>query len=239
MRGRPAYFVPVLLALLLVFGFATRPRRSDVEPRRGVIVPAVIDVGRIDAASLRSVRVPWQRVGSGRLRVLDVQTDCGCALTAPLAKHLDPNESGVLSIHLRVGSRAGPFSVRVRIVTDGDPPLDVATCRVRGFVGRPLAATPAALLLGRLSPGAALTRTVELRRHGGGSDPVVHTQLRGIEGNVAVAPSAFRHRPGAVLTIQLHVPAQRGPFRAHLIVEVADLGELLIPITGEVVGAGR
>ncbi len=242
-RTRPVYLLPLLVALLVALGLSARPHGAVQTPvpqgPRGVAVPDTLDLGRLAADAQLDAEVPWERVGPGPVRVLDVRTDCGCAVVRPLPKILAEQACGRLPVRIRVGSRVGPFSVRVRIVSAGDPPADVATCRLRGYVDQPLRGHPAALALGRRSAGAALERRVELRWYADAADPDVHTRLSGVDGSITVGPPASRSHPGALLTLQLHAPTQPGPLRAHLMVEVAGVGELLVPITGDVVGPGR
>ena len=233
---KPCIVLFLLSALLWTAYVSRSASLGSPEPSgpRGIrFLEPVVDLGRVPSDRERTVGLRWARTGSGPLRVFDVQTDCGCAVTRPLPDVLAARAHGTLRVRLSTHRRDGPLRVRVRVITDGDPPHDVADAHLVGYVRRPFRLRPDALQLGARTPGSTVERRIEVTWLAGSSPVTPVVRLAGLRGRVAVEPPAIR-RNGRDLLVRLRVPERTGPFAGVLEVDLGRLGTQAVPIRGEV-----
>ncbi|MDJ0521101.1 MAG: DUF1573 domain-containing protein [Planctomycetota bacterium] len=221
------------LLLLALFLTACTPSPPSGPPAL-VLAHEVLTIGEVPGDTFAVVRVPWRRTGAGTLRVLAVETDCGCAVAEGPRGDQPAGARGEIVVRVHGLRRAGPFAHRVTVYTDQRPPRDRVSCRLRGWTGRPAAFAPGALALGPRSPRASLTRDVELRLDPSVDAPDLTVRLTGVAGTASLLPPARPAVPGRLLLLELEAPAEPGPFTAQ--VELARGSRVLavLPIRGRV-----
>ncbi len=153
MRVRPLR-PPLPLLLLLLSACGAPDACLEVSPRAPSIEfqESVVDLGRLPPDAPHEVRVPWRHVGTGGLRVLAVESDCGCVVSSWLSgfensrlsgfensrlsgfenSRLSGFENSRLSGFVAPGA-TGSVVVRVR----GPRRLGVTSHRVRVFTDQP------------------------------------------------------------------------------------------------------
>jgi len=214
-----------------------------------------LDLGRIPASKSFEVSLPWHRTGAGSLRVLGVRSDCGCALARGPSGRLRAGAKGNVLVRLAARKQHGPFSLAVRLYSDGAPPADRVLARVRGYVETPLGLRPARLDLGRRTAGSSIERQVrvswvpstDLFALAGvsrptclaGSSPLspgssLRVTVAGIDGHGRVEPPATGDLPGCELSLSLRAPDQGGPFRGEARLLLADRVIATVPLSGTV-----
>ena len=214
-----------------------------------------LDLGRIPASKSLEVSLPWHRTGAGSLRVLGVRSDCGCALAKGPSGRLEAGAKGIVTVRLGARKQRGPFSLAVRLYSDGAPPADRVLVRVRGYVETPLALRPARLDLGRRTAGSSIERQVQVSwvpstdlfalaggsrpTSPGGSSPLspgspLRVSLVGIDGHGRVEPPATGDLPGCRLVLSLSAPLRSGSFRAEARLMLADRVIATVPLCGTV-----
>jgi hypothetical protein len=193
------------------------------------------DLGSVPPRAERDVEVAWRREGPGDLRVLAVKTGCGCVRSDGLPPVLSAGASGRL--RLRVGGRStpGPFSVAVRAFTDAPPPDDVATLRVRGFVGDRPVVRPSLVDLGPRSPGVRVTRRLEISLPPGWRGTACEASLDGLAGEAKATEPMLADRAGPDLLVTADVPEEAGTFEGTLRVRFGAGEPIEVPVRGLVV----
>jgi len=224
---------------------ASDPDPSDVTDLLR-FTPDERDLGRIDGGASARVAFPWRRGGAGDLRVLALETDCGCAVASGLPDLVAEGASGTLVLDLRGRSRPGPFVHVVRLRVDRAPD-DVLRVRVRGFVGSAVVVEPVALDVGRVASGLEVARVVTVRpppapdatnaeaRVVSFAEAWAEAQLVGVSGTCEVRGPARPGVHGADVFVRARVPDRPGPFLAHVELRVAREGVWRIPLRGEAV----
>ena len=224
------------LVFLLLAGCGGSPAlhkaRDPAQPLR-FRVPDHWPIPRRKRGAASVVSVPWHCEGVGRIRVLGVRGDCGCAAIAPLPRWLDGGQSGVLRVSLSPRQHAGRQRVHIRIYLDRPAPQDYARVRLEGWVGPAAVLDPLVLDLGAVDANRPFRRNLALSLVRAAP---VQVRLVGLTGSVRVG-SPPRPGFGHSLTLEGRTPAQPGPFSARMHVEV--LGERLqVPISGTVLRPG-
>ncbi|HVG94307.1 MAG TPA: DUF1573 domain-containing protein [Planctomycetota bacterium] len=221
-------------------------RASDPDPPDGTdllrFTPDERDLGRIDGGASARVAFPWRRGGAGDLRVLALETDCGCAVASGLPDVVPEGASGTLVLDLRGRSRPGPFLHVVRLRVDRAPDV-VLRLRVRGFVGSAVVVEPVALDVGRVATGLEVARVVTVRPPPGPDathaeariEAYAEAQLVGVSGTCEVRGPARPGVRGADVLVRARVPDRPGPFLGHVELRVAREGVWRIPLRGEAV----
>jgi hypothetical protein len=195
-----------------------------------------VDAGRLAPGEERRLSLPWRRVGVGDLRVIAVESDCGCVLAAGPSGAQAAGAHGVIEVRLLAARRPGPFRHRVILYTNQPPPRDAVVCTLRGWSGSRLAFEPARIDLGPRSPDARVERAVEVRFDApdeGGHD--LGARLAGLEGEVVVLPPALHGMPGRLLRVVLRTPAAPGPIDGRVLLERDGRVLATLPIRGRVV----
>ena len=204
-------------------------------PARLVLEPRSVDLGALAPATEREVEVAWRRAGAGALKVLAVESDCGCATVQGPRGILPAGARGRMRILVRGRRRPGPFEGVVRVYTDAPPPHDSLPLSLRGWSGAPVVAWPPVLDLGPRSPGARVERTLEVRwadaREG------LRAVVSGLAGQVAVEPTHVAGRAGCLLRVVLTLPETPGPAVGEVRLAAAGAELLRVPVTAEVGGA--
>ncbi len=217
-----------LLCLLL----ASCSRGTPPGPAALVFEQDVVDVGRVSAGEESLLVLRWRRVGAGPLRVLAVESDCGCALASGPAGLQPAGAQGEVLVRLRGRTRPGPFRHRVTLYTDQPAPRDAVRVLLRGWIEAPASVSPPVLDLGPRSPGARLRREAELRlastSPAGLAPEALTARLVGLEGSVRVLPPVRLDLPGRLLRVALRTPDTAGRFDARVLVEHA--GEVLVTL---------
>ena len=179
----------------------------------------VLDVGEVSAALERRVVVPWRRTGAGSLRVLAVETDCGCALATGPRGEQAADAAGEIVVRILPRRRGGPFTHRLIVYTDQRPPRDRVVCRLRGWSESPVEIVPDALDLGLRSPGVRLQRDVEIRLHPDFAAPALRPRLAGLRGSVRLLPPVRLDLPGRLLRVDVETPQADGRFEGRVLLE--------------------
>jgi hypothetical protein len=218
-----------LLLFLLLAGCA---EPEPTGPPAIALARDVLDVGEVSAGVERRLSVPWRRTGAGSLRVLAVETDCGCALAEGPRGPQPAGVGGKIVVRILPRARAGPFTHRLIVYTDQRPPRDRTVCRLRGWSRTPVEIAPAALDLGLRSPGVRLRRDVEVRLHPAFATPALTPRLEGLEGSVRLLPPVRLDLPGRLLRVDVLTPQPDGRFAGRVLLEQRDRVVGSLPITG-------
>ena len=77
----------------------------------------------------------WTCEGQGRLRIVGVRGDCGCARVWGMPEYVQAGTRGTLWVNLAASARVGPQQVEIRVYTDLPKPRDIVRVRVHAPVG--------------------------------------------------------------------------------------------------------
>jgi hypothetical protein len=237
-RLPPASRLGVLLLVLLTplaLAACGRTAGGSAAPRgpaRLVLVEPVMHLGRVPAGRARVVALPWRRLGVGSLRLLAVESDCGCAVVDAHPGPVPPGARGRLRVRFGPRDTPGPFAVGVRVYTDARPPDDLVRGRLVGWVRAPLALRPPRLDLGRRTPGREVERTIEVRWPEDAAPAGLVPRLAGLPGRVALEPLPVHGRAGCLLRLVLRAPAEPGPFRGRVLLRRAGRVVATLPVRG-------
>ena len=100
--------------------------------------------------------------GPGRLRIEDVQSDCGCTTGLPDKRALEPHESSSVRIAFDTTGYRGKVSKTI-VVKSNDPVRPVVQLRIIGTVKAEAELSASGIYLGKLAPGATVERTIVVR----------------------------------------------------------------------------
>lgn len=199
--------------------------------------PSELDLGRLEPGERRSAAVSWLRTGPGPLTVLAVRPGCGCVEADGLPRDLPAGQAGRLRVTVVGPSRPGPFTDRVKIVTDAvdlgpQHASGIYELRIRGHVADDVVARPSELALGGQPVGTLLERRVEIVTTKEAARRPISCTLEGVAGDVRVRPPAILGRDGWCLALRLRIPRDPGPLRGVLNVDVGPRARLRIPVRG-------
>ena len=254
-RARPLHLLPFMVALLAALGWTgslSSRRAADAQAGRRPPVarpgpalhfnPGAVDLGRLEPAEKREIRVSWRLDAESPYRVLGVDATCGCVVASGLAGDLAPSDTGTLTVSVRAPQRRGPFRSAVKVWLHPSPGALPPTLEVRGHVLSRLGVRPARLDLGSRTTGTHVERRVELSVVPALRGTPVRATLEGLTGSVAAAPSVFARRPGATLRLGVQVPQTPGPFAGRVVVrlDVEDgVEQVVVPVIGEAIRSVR
>ncbi|MBL8011185.1 MAG: DUF1573 domain-containing protein [Flavobacteriales bacterium] len=108
---------------------AARERRIEIEqllevPAEGVTVQVdrtLVDLGRIPIGAEQQLRFHLHNRGTRPLRLIEVESDCGCTTAKPSADLIAPGGSTALDVIFNGRAQEGAMMRRVRVLTDGEP----------------------------------------------------------------------------------------------------------------------
>jgi hypothetical protein len=243
---RPVAIGGTILLLLLILAAYVDARRSTAQgpspassPARGppasalVLDPDDVDLGEVAPGEPRVVDVAWSWPGPGPLRVLSVETGCGCLVAEGLPATLPEGGAGVLSLRVAGRRHAGPYElgVSVRLEAEGVREQHV---RLHGFVGSKPAVDPDVLRLGAASPGAEVRRWISVRVPPSRAGGEVEARVEGLPGEARVEAPVAGTGAGADVYVLVVAPTRAGPFEARVSLRAG--GEVVVvPVRGEVV----
>jgi hypothetical protein len=123
------------------------------------IEPASIDLGTLPQGVFRSIEVTLRNEGTAPLRILGVESDCGCTVPRLADSLLAPGATTRLKIELSTYSTSGKISKHVFLRTN-DPGAPRATFTLAALVRPPVTLQPSTLDFGALPRGTAAADTV-------------------------------------------------------------------------------
>jgi hypothetical protein len=100
--------------------------------------------------------------GLGRLRIEDVQSDCGCTTGLPDKRELKPHESSSVRIAFDTTGYRGKVSKTI-VVRSNDPARPVVRLHIGGTVKAEVELPAAGIYFGKLAPGSTVERSVSIR----------------------------------------------------------------------------
>ncbi len=109
----------------------------------------------------------FRNTGQGPLHIVRIHSHCACAPAMPGARVIPAGGVGEIRVTFQTASLTGRVSKTVDVTTN-DPATPKVTLVVAAEIVREYRFSPDAFAFGRLAPGSAATRTVEVR-HGQGA----------------------------------------------------------------------
>jgi hypothetical protein len=108
---------------------AARERRIEIEqvlelPEAGITVQVdrtLVEMGRIPIGVEQQVRFHLHNRGTRPLRLIEVESDCGCTTAKPSSNLVAPGGSTSLDVTFNGRAQEGAMMRRVRVLTDGEP----------------------------------------------------------------------------------------------------------------------
>jgi len=126
------------------------------------IEPASMDLGTLPQGVFRSIEVTLRNEGTEPLRILGVESDCGCTVPRLADSLLAPGATTLLKIELSTYSTSGKISKHVLLRTN-DPGAPRATFTLTALVRPPVTLQPSTIDFGVLPRGTAAAGTVRLK----------------------------------------------------------------------------
>ncbi|MFA6565098.1 MAG: DUF1573 domain-containing protein [Verrucomicrobiia bacterium] len=229
---------------------ASGPSSPVVGPKAGTWITFdenVADFGTVDQGT-ESVKVfIYRNKGNQTLRISDVTSTCGCTVAQPEPKVLPPGAMGKLRVSFKSGSFSGPVSKSIT-VRSNDPSAPALVLGVKANVRTLFALEEKVVKLGEIERGKPALREVTIKPLTSEMFQIqrvmpTHPELKG-----DVLPADKNGDRTMHLLISMDSNRNCGLFtyavRLYIARPQAQAGapkmlELIIPVTGTVVGAAR
>lgn len=226
------------------------PSSPVVGPRAGTWIAFddnVADFGTVDQGT-ESVKVfIYRNKGNQTLRISDVTSTCGCTVAQPEPKVLAPGAMGRLRVSFKSGSFSGPINKSIT-VRSNDPSVPALALGVRANVRTLFALDEKVVKLGEIERGKGALREVTIKPLTSELFQIqrvmpTHPELRG-----EVLPAGKNGDRAMHLLVSMDSNRNCGLFTYALRLYIArpqaaagaqKMLELIIPVTGTVVGAAR
>lgn len=202
-----------------------------------LLEPRDIDLGCLEPGARREVALAWRREGLGPVKVLAVESGCGCLGLTGLPCALPEGAAGTALLVLKAGADPGPIETTTRVVLNLPPPADVLRVRLRAYVGRNVVVRPAWLDLGLRTAASRAPSRFAVHLPPGVQASEVNVHLASWSGTVRCDPPVLLSQRGPDLFLDSAFPAEPGPLTGALVVRTVSAGETVVPLRAQVVGA--
>jgi hypothetical protein len=202
--------------------------------------PASVDFGTIAQGAIRTADVTVSNEGTAPLRILKVQSDCGCTVPSLSDSVLAPGETTRLHIELSTAGTSGEIAKTVMLKTN-DPASPNAAVVLRALVRSPIHFGPTELNLGTLARGASWADTIRIKV--ARAEPLTIDSLS--FPSDLVTTQTGEHADGDSLVYEVRVRLRPdvppGPVHAtgHIYTSHRLARDLSIRLVGQVIGAFR
>jgi hypothetical protein len=149
----------------------------------------------------------------GRLsaRIRDIKASCGCTRAFIESKTIAAGETRMVEVELNLRNRFGDQAQYIVVESD-DPVNPTLMLTLKGRVRRELEIYPSTVLLGRLAPGAAVTRTVQVTS----ARPLVITRVESDHPALKATVTDMDKGQSFQLEIQVLAPQVAGPLLGYV-----------------------
>jgi hypothetical protein len=170
----------------------------DIAEKRDQAPPPVVahNFGEVPHGTLCTHTFTITNIYDTPIQIVEVRKSCTCLDFVPLAKVLQPNESGPFTVTMNAGKFVGANS-QTFYVTFGPKFVSTAVVRVSAVSKTDVAVNPGVVAFGTVSPGAKAAQTVKVEYKG---------RMRDWKITEAVAP----HGP---FDVQVSETSRGGPLR--------------------------
>jgi len=207
----------------------------------------VVDFGTVDQGT-ESVKVfVYRNKGNQTLRITDVTSTCGCTVAQPEPKVLAPGASGRLRVSFKSGSFSGPINKSIS-VRSNDPTAPAIALGVKANVRTLFAIEPKVVKFEEIERGKPAFREVTIKPLTSETFQIqrvmpTHPELKG-----DVLPADKKGDGAMHLLVSMDSNRNCGLFtyaarlyiaRPQAATGAAKMLEIIIPVTGTVVGAAR
>jgi hypothetical protein len=236
----------------------TQNPKPEIAPaaRRGtwlVFDDPVADFGTVDQGT-ESVKVfVYRNKGNQLLRITDVTSTCGCTVAQPEPKELKPGASGQLRVSFKSGSFSGPINKSIT-VRSNDPSAPAVSLGVKANVRTLFAIEPKVVKFEEIERGKPAFREVTLKPLTAETFAIqrvmpTHPELKGDvlpadkgDKTMRVLVSMDSNRNCGLFTYAARLQIVRGEAASAPGMSRSTSGkmlEIIIPVTGTVVGEAR
>jgi hypothetical protein len=197
----------------------------------------VYDFGTADSTQTVRHAFVLRNAGDVSLRILEVDTTCGCVAGNLAGAILRPGESRPLDIRLSLDRRSGPLRKAI-VVRSNDPRTPALELTIQGVVRSDFAVDPDHVFFGRLAPGAAATGRVEIVNSG---PPLSVTAVECDSTNFTARAECLEEGRRWAVHVRSAGPLRRGNHLAAVTVRTdrRDRAIVVIPVSAAVGGAIR
>lgn len=148
--------------VLLSFMVSTAVARATGGPELHLPTP-IHDFGTVSPRSVLQIELPIENRGGAELKILDVETACGCTTTQDWPRTLGPGQSGRIALTLDTTQFTGAVTKTVSLRTN-DPANPKALLTLKATIWSPIAVLNPVLVFPALNdPQQVVTRTTTLR----------------------------------------------------------------------------
>jgi hypothetical protein len=202
--------------------------------------PASVDFGTLAQGAIRTTDVTVRNDGTAPLRILKVDSDCGCTVPSLSDSLLAPGETTLLHIQLSTAGTSGAI-VKTVILKTNDPASPNAAVMLKALVRSPIHFGPTELDFGTLARGASWADTIMIKV--GRAEPLTIDSLSFPSDLVTTQTGQRADGDSLVYEVRLRLrpDVPPGPVHAtgHIYTSHRLARDLSIRLVGQVTGAFR
>lgn len=168
-----------------------------------------IDWGEIYSGEKREHRFVLTNSGDEPLRIIKVQSSCGCTTAIPRDTVIPAGDSTELTVRFNSKNFRGTVVKRVVIVSN-DPQQPKTTLRLKSLIQTELTVSPSRLQLGRIAGGKKLHKVITLRNPTDQQVEIAALRCTSSRLRVADVPVKLLAGESVPLELTISAPAKSG-----------------------------
>jgi hypothetical protein len=193
-----------------------------------------INFGSSDQDQVLNFEVGVTNIGKKTLRIINVQSDCGCTATRSNFYELKPGVSGLLYIQLNTGEENGTITKRIQI-TSNDPINKLLVISIRGIIKPTILVSPNKIDFGEVMNKSISRKKVDVLVKT--KDPVEVDQVISEDSSIDTYLRKINDKFYRVeLKINPSIVRERYRTRIHIKTTLKERSDIIIPVTAKITG---